>query len=48
MTTTKRAQIVELVRSAGQEAAEDMLICIGWASTYSQARALITKAQRKD
>lgn len=42
--TLKQIQINELVKSQGREAAEDMLICMGWASTYAQARALITKA----
>ena len=44
--TMKQKQIVEPVKSAGQEAAEDMLICMGWANTYAQARSLITKPQK--
>lgn len=42
--TTKQVQIKELVKSAGQEGAEDMLVLMGWASNYGQARSLITKA----
>lgn len=44
--TMKQKQIVELVKAVGQEAAEDSLICMGWAKTYGQARSLITKAQK--
>lgn len=44
--TIKQKQIVELVKSVGQEMAEDSLVCMGWAKTYAQARTLITKAQK--
>jgi biotin synthase-like enzyme len=44
--TIKQKQIVELVKSAGQEGAEDMLVCMGWASSYSAARRLITAASK--
>lgn len=44
--TMKQKQILELVKSVGQEAAEDSLICMGWANTYGQARSLITKAKK--
>lgn len=43
--TFKQIQINELVKSAGQEAAEDMLVCMGWAANHGQAKALITKAR---
>jgi hypothetical protein len=42
--TTKQAQIVNLVKTSSQEAAEDMLVCMGWAASYSAARRLITAA----
>ena len=42
--TTKQKQIVELVKASGQECAEDMIVCIGWASSYAAARRLITAA----
>lgn len=44
--TTKQLQIVELVKTAGQEGAEDMLVCMGWARDYGQARRLITAAKK--
>ena len=44
--TIKQIQIIELVKVSGQEAAEDMLVCMGWAKTYAQARTLITKAKK--
>lgn len=44
--TIKQIQINELVKSAGQEAAEDMLVCMGWANSYANARSLITKAAK--
>lgn len=42
--TMKQKQIVELIKSVGREAAEDSLICMGWATSYGQAKALCTKA----
>ncbi|WP_343577973.1 hypothetical protein [Pseudomonas sp.] len=44
--TMKQIQIIELLKSAGQEGAEDMLVNIGWANSYSQARRLIKAAQK--
>lgn len=44
--TIKQLQINELVKAVGQEAAEDALISFGWAKTYGQAKALITKARK--
>lgn len=42
--TTRQAQIKELIQAFGQESTEDMLLGMGWANTYGQARAMITKA----
>ncbi|MDI9296363.1 hypothetical protein [Pseudomonas aeruginosa] len=42
----KQMQILELLKEAGQEGAEDMLVAIGWANSYSQARRLIKAAQK--
>jgi hypothetical protein len=44
--TMKQKQIVELVESAGQEGAEDMLVCMGWANSYAAARRLIATAKK--
>lgn len=41
----KQIQIRELVKSAGQESAEDMLVCMGWAASHTAAKAMIKKAQ---
>jgi len=43
--TYKQIQIIELVKSAGQEAAEDMLVCMGWVADHKAAKAMIKKAQ---
>jgi hypothetical protein len=43
--TYKQIQIIELVKSAGQEGAEDMLVCMGWAADHKAAKAMIKKAQ---
>jgi len=44
--TTRQAQIKELLQEFGQESTEDMLLGMGWANTYAQARSLITKARK--
>lgn len=48
--TTERANyrtisILNLLKASGQEGAEDMLVCSGWASDHAQAKRLIQKAQ---
>jgi len=43
--TFKQIQINELVKSAGQEAAEDMLVVMGWAADHGAAKRMITKAK---
>ena len=39
--TIKQAQILELVKSAGQEGAEDMMVVIGWADSHAKAARII-------
>lgn len=42
--TKKQEQIIQLLKSAGQEGAEDMLVATGMAKNHGAARAQITKA----
>ena len=36
--------ILNLLKASGQEGAEDMLVCSGWASDHAQAKRLIQEA----
>lgn len=41
----RNISILNLLQASGHEAAEDMLVCSGWASDHAQAKRLIQKVQ---